>query len=68
MEKDPKVYTAYHFYLSFLLKYLLKDHGYDVEPLVKVGTLPLEVDIIIIERRPKIKKRNLLGSIFCFGC
>lgn len=57
MEKEPKVYTAYHFYLSLLFEYLLKDHGYEVEPLVKVGTLPLEVDIIIIKRQPKKEKK-----------
>ncbi len=66
MEKNPKVYTAYHFYLSLLLEYLLKDHGYDVEPLVKVGTLPLEVDIIIIERRPKIKRKEFSRLDFLF--
>ncbi len=56
MEKEPRVYTAYHLYLSILLEYLLKDHGYEVEPLVKVGTLPLEVDIIIIKRQKKKRK------------
>jgi len=66
MEKDPRVYTAYHFYLSLLLEYLLKDHGYEVEPLVKVGTLPLEVDIIIIERRPKIKRKEFSRLDFLF--
>ena len=55
MENEPKVYTAYHLYLSILLKYLLKKHGYEVEPLVKVGSLPLEVDIIIIKRFKKSK-------------
>jgi hypothetical protein len=56
VEKEPRVYTAYHFYLSILLDYLLRDHGYQVEPLVKVGTLPLEVDIIIIKRQKKKRK------------
>ena len=56
MEKEPRVYTAYHLYLSILLEYLLKDHGYEVEPLVKVGTLPLEVDIIIIKHQKKKRK------------
>jgi hypothetical protein len=57
MEKKPKVYTAYHFYLSLLFDYLLKDHGYEVEPLVKVGTLLLKVDIIIIKRQSKKRKK-----------
>lgn len=66
MEKDPKVYTAYHFYLSYLLEYLLKDHGYEVEPLVKVGTLPLEVDIIIIKRYSKKAKTEFNKLDFLF--
>jgi len=64
MEKNNRVYTAYHFYLSLLLEYLLQDFDYDVEPLVKVGKLPLEVDIIIIKRQQKKRKKNLINSIF----
>lgn len=66
MEKNPKVYTAYHFYLSFLLKYLLQDHGFEVEPLVKVGSLPLEVDIIIIRRQKKQKPKEFNQLDFLF--
>lgn len=66
MEKENKVYTAYHLYLSLLLKYLLRDHGYEVEPLVKVGTLPLEVDIIIIKRHPKKKRKEFTQLDFLF--
>lgn len=66
MEKEPKVYTAYHFYLSLLFDYLLKDHGYEVEPLVKVGTLPLEVDIIIIKRHTKKEKKEFNKLDFLF--
>jgi len=66
MEQEPKVYTAYHFYLSLLLEYLLKDYGYEVEPLVRVGTLPLEVDIIIIKRQTKKKKKEFAQLDFLF--
>jgi len=65
MEK-PRVYTAYHLYFSLLLEYLLKDHGYDVEPLVKVGKLPLEVDIIIIKRRQKSRINDFVQLDFLF--
>jgi len=66
MEKEQKVYTAYHFYLSLLFDYLLKDHGYEVTPFVKVGTLPLEADIIIIKRQ-KAKRKDFtqLDFLFC---
>ena len=66
MEKETRVYTAYHFYLSLLLKYLLRDHGYEVEPLVKVGSLPLEVDIIIIKRHPKKRRKEFTQLDFLF--
>lgn len=67
MEKEPGVYTAYHFYLSLLLDYLLREYGYEVEPLVKVGTLPLEVDIIIVKRQPKKKKKEFTQLEFLFS-
>jgi len=64
--KEPKVYTAYHLYFSLLLEYLLKDYGYDVEPLVKVGKLPLEVDVIIIRNRDKLRKKDFVQLDFLF--
>ena len=67
MKKKTKVYTAYHFYLSLLFEYLLKDHGYDVEPLVKVGTLPLEVDIIIIKSHQKTAIKDFTQLDFLFN-
>jgi len=67
MKKEPKVYTAYHFYFSILLEYLLRDHDYDVEPLIKVGKLPLEVDIIIIKRHQKSKAIEFTKCDFLFN-
>jgi len=64
--EEPKVYTAYHLYFSLLLEYLLKDHGYDVEPLVRVGKLPLEVDIIIIKSHDKRKIKDFVQLDFLF--
>jgi len=64
--KEPRVYTAYHFYFSLLLEYLLKNYGYDVEPLVKVGKLPLEVDIIVIKDRDKLRTKDFVQLDFLF--
>jgi len=66
MEKEIRVYTAYHLYFSLLLEYLLKDYGYDVEPLVRVGKFPLEVDIIIIKSHDKRKVKDFVQLDFFF--
>ena len=67
MEKKTRVYTAYHFYLSLLLEYRLQDFDYNVEPMVKVGKLPLEVDIIIIKRQQKKIKKEFDKLDFIFN-
>ena len=66
MKQKLKVYTAYHIYLSILLEHLLKDRGFEVKPMVKVGSLPLEVDIIIIKQKRKRKRKEFKKLDFFF--
>jgi len=58
-DKNIKKYTAWHYYFAYLIEYLLKDTKYSVETEVSVGTLPLEIDIIIIESRKEKNTKEL---------
>lgn len=54
MEQAPArpeaAYTAWHFFLAYCLEYLLDPRKLKVQAFEKLGTLPLEADIILLRK------------------
>lgn len=47
---EHKSYTAWHIFLADVLDYLFDPEDLEIYPFVKLGTLPLESDFIIIRK------------------
>ena len=59
--KSKKQYTPWHTLLAEVMVYIIDPDDFLVHPFVKLGTLPLESDLIIIRKRgsEKLKKTYL---------
>ena len=47
-------YTPWHYLLAEVLQYLIDDRHLEVHPFEKLGTLPLEADIILT---PQVRQK-----------
>ena len=44
-------YTAWHYFLAEVMQHLIDERNLEVHPFEKLGTLPLEADIILLKRQ-----------------
>ena len=56
-EEKVRPFTPWHYLVAAVFEFLLRPRGYQVESFIKVGQLPLEIDIVVI-RKPRARTKD----------